>query len=326
MLVFPYIKNNQPILYKTFLNALNNDKVAQAYLLVGANGIPIKEIAIFLAKSLLCDSPTPFADEDCATCHRIDSNNNPDFILIDGEEESIKKEQIDSLINSFSSTAFGPKGIKVYVINLAENMTIEAINGLLKFLEEPPTNTYAFLTSKNINKILPTIISRCQTINLLYTPRNKVIEECKNLEIDLNNAELLSFLYNEANLIKEKLEDENYLKLKEAFEDTLNGIQSGKEYARFIVETNVSKLLDKKILLRNYFDLMAFLFEDLLSHKQGGNINLSSYGKIYDDLLDRLPHIEESILEIMRLRKEIELNINPSLLLFHFITIITEEK
>ena len=325
MLVYPYIKTNQPILYKTFFNALTNDKVAQAYLLVGGNGIPLKQIASFLGKSLLCDHPTPFADEECNSCRRIDNGNNPDFLLINGEEESIKKEHIDSLISAFSATAFGPKGIKVYIINLVENMTTEAVNGLLKFLEEPPANTYAFLTSQNINKVLPTIISRCQTINLLFTPRNKILEECEHMEIPQKDAELLSFFYNEPNLIKEKLEDDNYLKIKEAFEHTLDGLDTGKEYARYKVETNVLPLLNKKPLLRNYFDLMIFLFEDLLSLRQGSAIKLNSYATIIKSLEENLNHIEDSILKIMLLKQEIELNINPTLLLFKLISIITEE-
>ena len=91
MQVEKYLKNHQPIIYKTFLRALEEDKLSHAYLLVGNPGTPLFEVAKFLAKSIVCDDPTPLACNNCITCLRIDDNNYPDFILIDGSRESIKK-------------------------------------------------------------------------------------------------------------------------------------------------------------------------------------------------------------------------------------------
>ena len=157
MQVGKYLQEHQPVIYKTFLNALQNDKLSHAYLLVGNKGTPLFEVAKFLAKSILCDDPSPLACNNCISCLRIDDNNYPDFILIDGSKESIKKGDIGDIESKFEKTAFETKGKMIYVLHLIENMTEEAINSILKFLEEPKPNVYAFLTTNNENKILPTI-------------------------------------------------------------------------------------------------------------------------------------------------------------------------
>ena len=83
-----YIKNKQPLVYRTFSNALESGKLAHAYLLLGEAGTPLKEAAMYLAKSVLCDYPNPLADEECIICRRIEMNDYPDFIFYDGEENS----------------------------------------------------------------------------------------------------------------------------------------------------------------------------------------------------------------------------------------------
>ena len=66
-----YLKNRQPIIYKTFTNALNKKTLSHAYLLVGQKGSPLLEVAKYLASSILCDNPSPLACGACITCNRI---------------------------------------------------------------------------------------------------------------------------------------------------------------------------------------------------------------------------------------------------------------
>ena len=147
MQVGKYLKDNQPIIYKTFVNSLKENRLSHAYLLVGNPGTPLKEVAIYLAKSLVCDDPNPLACNNCISCLRIDHNNYPDFVVFDGSKESIKKDYVLSIESQFERTPIEKKGIMVYVIHLMENMTIEAVNSILKFLEEPKENVFAFLTT-----------------------------------------------------------------------------------------------------------------------------------------------------------------------------------
>ena len=75
-----YIKEYQPVIYQTFTNSLKKHTLSHAYLLVGNPGTPLFEVAKYLAKSILCDDPSPLACDNCITCLRIDSSNYPDFI------------------------------------------------------------------------------------------------------------------------------------------------------------------------------------------------------------------------------------------------------
>jgi DNA polymerase-3 subunit delta' len=67
MQIEKYLQEYQPVIYKTFVNALETNKLSHAYLLSGSVGTPLKDVAIYLAKSLLCDNPNPLACNECTT-------------------------------------------------------------------------------------------------------------------------------------------------------------------------------------------------------------------------------------------------------------------
>ena len=124
MQIEKYLKENQHIVYQTFVNALKSKELSHAYLLVGNPGTPLFDVAKFLAKSILCDDPNPLACENFITCLRIESNNYPDIITVDVSKGTIKKEDVLNIKNRFEKTAFESKGIMIYIINLVENMTV----------------------------------------------------------------------------------------------------------------------------------------------------------------------------------------------------------
>ena len=192
MQIEKYLKTYQPVIYKTFLNSLQKDQLSHAYLLSGSNGSPLLDTAIFFAKSILCDEPSPLACNNCITCLRVDDGNYPDFFVFDGSKSTIRKEAINSIESAFQKKAFESKGIRVYILHLIENMTIEATNSILKFLEEPGKKVYAFLTTNNENAILPTIISRCQMLRLKLIDKQIVIKTAIEEGVEKKDAELLS--------------------------------------------------------------------------------------------------------------------------------------
>ena len=81
---------------------------------------------------------------------RIDEGNYPDVMVFDGESLKIKKGDIEKITSTFDKTALEEKGIMIYVLHLVETANVIAINSLLKFLEEPGKNIFAFLTTENI--------------------------------------------------------------------------------------------------------------------------------------------------------------------------------
>lgn len=324
MQIGKYLKETQPIIFNTFVNSLKGDKLSHAYLLVGNPGTPLKESAIYLAKSLVCDSPDPLACDNCIYCMRIDHNNYPDFFVFDGAKESIKKDYVQTIESQFEKIPVERKGVMIYVIHLIENMTIEAVNSILKFLEEPRPNVYAFLTTNNENAILPTIISRCQVMHLKLIDRQKVIKAACEFGVNRDDAELLSFFYNDGEAIFDYLrnedESEPYRFSKEAINDLLEALDKDNDLeAIFYTQTVIAPLLSNKVAFRFFLDMLAQFFEDLINIQNNNTITLTSYGTILNSLVEKLSHLEESLLEIQRQRNLVNLNLNIPLQLDHLI-------
>ena len=324
-----YVEKKQPILYRTFSGALEKDVVTHSYLLLGEAGIPLKEVALYLAKSLLCDHPHPLADEECIYCQRIENEEYPDLVVLDGSESTIKKEEVINLVNGFQKTPLEKKGIMIYIVNMVENMGVEAVNSLLKFLEEPTPNTYAILTSQNESKILPTIISRCQSIRLRLSPIFEVIQEAIELGVDPQDAEILANFYNDADLVKEQSQNSAYQGAKKSADAYLDALNQGFEYGRYIMEKAIAPVLGArevgKSSARFFFDILVLFFQDISRKRAGDEIKLSSYATMIADLAEKLPHPEQSLLTIMTARGDIERNVNMGLLLAHIANIITKE-
>ncbi len=330
MQIGKYLKDNQKVVYQTFLNSLKNNTVSHAYLIVGNPGTPIYEVAQYLAKSLLCDDPSPLACDNCITCLRIDSDNYPDIIKLDGSQGTIKKEDVLNIENRFEKTAFETKGVMIYIINLVENMTVEAVNSLLKFLEEPDSPVYAFLTTNNVNNVLPTIVSRCQTLSLRSVPREKVINDAISLLVNKEDAELLSYFYNDAELITDLLEKseekEDYEVAKKALLGLLDQMEGGNyKDVIYYTQKEITPILKTKEEFRYFVDLLTEVFEDLLNLKSNRDISLKSYGTILSTLVDKLPHIENSLMEILKLRNIASLNVSVPLMIDHLIIKIMKE-
>ena len=325
-----YLKEKQPIIYQTFTNSLANHTLSHAYLIVGNPGTPLLETAKFLAKTVLCDDPSPLACSNCITCLRIESENYPDVITLDGSKATIKKEDVLNIEERFEKTAFETKGIMIYIIHLVENMTLEAVNSILKFIEEPEGEVYAFLTTNNINNVLPTIVSRCQTLNLKSVDRKEIIQDSIDLSIPQEDAELLSYFYNDSELIYDLLKDEdeseNYFISKKAVLGLLNALNEGNyKDAIYYEQKEIVPLVKTKEEMRFFIDLLTEFFEDLLNKKCNREISLRSYDTILTSLCSKLPHIEKSLSELLKQRNLVNTNINISLQLDHLTMYISKE-
>ena len=330
MQIGKYLENNQPIIYKTFTNSFKNHTLSHAFLLTGNPGTPLFEVAKYLAKSILCDDPSPLACNNCITCLRVESENYPDIITLDGSKSTIGKDDVLNIESRFEKTAFEEKGIMIYIINLVENMTLQAVNSVLKFLEEPESEVYAFLTTNNVNNVLPTIVSRCQTLPLKSVPRDRVISDAMGLFIEQDDAELLSYFYNDSELIYDFLQDEdnssNYFEAKKAFNGLLDTM-SGGTYKDVIYysQKEIIPLIKTKEELRFFVDLLSQAYEDILNIISNREISLKSYGTILTTLSNKLPHIEDSLIEILKTRNTVNLNVNIGLLIDHLIIKLVKE-
>lgn len=330
MQVAKYLETKQPIIYRTFVRSLQNKHLSHAYLISGNPGTPLLDVAKFLAKSILCDNPEPLACNNCITCLRVDDNNYPDFIVLDGSKKNIKKEEVGNVETQFEKTAFESKGIMIYILHLVENMSVEAINSILKFLEEPESEIYAFLTTNNENSVLPTIISRCQLLRLKLVDRLEVINDAMELNVLQEDAELLSYFYNDGELIYDVLDNkednENYTDAKNAFVEFLQALgKKDKREAIYFAQQSIIPLVKTKESARFFLDMLVEGFEDILNIQHDKSPVLQSYATILQDLANTLQHVDESLIEILKDRNLINLNVNTSLLMDHLVFNIIKE-
>ena len=320
-----YLEKYQPFIYNTFINSLKFNKVSQAYLIKGSDGTPTLDIALFLAKTLICEEPSPLACSSCLNCIRFEEGNYADFMLIDGSKNTIKVGDIENLQKFLASSSLEKQGKKIYIINCLENANKEAVNALLKTLEEPTSSVYAFITTQNEAKILPTIISRCQILSLLPINKTIVKQNAINEGVLLEDADILSYFYCDVEVIKQKSEEENYKEQKKLLYETLNALTISSEEAIYYAQTNLIKNIKTKEDARLYIDLLSIAFKDILHIQNNQPLVLEGAKEQIDNLSKKYKNISSIYLEIMLSRGQIEDNVNLSLLLQHIFIYIRKE-
>lgn len=309
--------HSQPMVYNTFVHALREQKLSHAYLIKGNEGSPLLETAKFLAKTLICDAPDPLACETCMSCIRFDEGNYADFMLLDGSKSNIKVGDIEALQSFFQNTASETCGKMIYIIHLLENSNREALNALLKFLEEPADNVYAFLTTQNEERLLPTILSRTQHLKLLPLPREHLLKVCTDAGVSDDDAELLSCFYGNADTLIAVASKEQYRTIKDSVFDTLNMLRISPGEALYFVQSQLIPVLKDKASVRLYLDILSVAFRDIYNDTLHLPPILKSQAELIHALSASVPKPDAYYLEIMLARGRLESNVNPGLLLEH---------
>lgn len=169
--MFEQIIGNEKI-QELLKNAIKNNKASHSYLFIGTEGIGKKLIAQEFSKALLCLGESKYCDK-CKSCIEFNSQNNPDFNIIEPDGNSIKIEQIREIQRKVAEKPI-ISSKKIYIINDSDKMTTEAQNCLLKTLEEPPEYITIILIGTNENAFLSTIKSRCTIIHFQDIPEDKI--------------------------------------------------------------------------------------------------------------------------------------------------------
>src|SRR5574344_947698 len=248
----------QPRLAKFFTSAREQNRLSHAFLLYGEPSAPLKETALYLAKSLQCQNDV-LACNSCSSCLRFNKGTHPDFLFIDGSKSPIKKADVDNIADFFALTSFEKNHVSSYIINHAENISVEAINALLKTLEEPSGNTVAFLTTDNKSRVLPTILSRCEAIEVKSPDLVKEVNDYKG-DYDRTEYFIVShFAYGEedkAELIESK-------EFGAAYEDAMIYLRSLSETPKdssFVLLNQVSQDLKGSKCYTYFYSVLAIVF------------------------------------------------------------------
>lgn len=189
------------------IHTVELNKISHSYLFLGTAGIGKKEIAKEFAKMILCLNEKKYCNH-CKSCIEFDSNNNPDFQMVEPDGNSIKIEQIRQMQRKIIEAPIISQN-KVYIINDADLMTIEAQNCLLKTLEEPPEFVTIILIGSNENNFLSTIKSRCTIIKFQDIENSQIKDYLKSkydIKVSDNLLEIFGGSIGKAEKLKDKQE------------------------------------------------------------------------------------------------------------------------
>ena len=220
-MIFDNVPGNESA--KAMLTAALTGAGGHAWLISGPDGSGREEIALTFARALFCD--TANACGQCSMCRRFESASLPDFRMIEPENGSIKIVQVRRMIGQAAIAPLERSGL-VFYIRQADKMNETAQNAFLKLLEEPPRGTVIILTAASKDALLPTIISRCNSIVLrtlnqasatgeLLQTRNEALAWWKQIETG-------NFL-----LLEETKRFEKMKLTEGALDDFLGQLQSG---------------------------------------------------------------------------------------------------
>lgn len=305
---------------KMLKNSLVKNRVAHAYLLEGIRGTGKREIALLLTKSLFCEAIIDeyMPCEECSNCRRINHGNHPDVHLVEPEGLSIKVDQIRHLQVEFSK-----KGLeslkKVYLLVHADKMSVSASNSLLKFLEEPNPGTVAFLLTEQPQKILPTILSRCQILTFHPLSPQVMIKQLVENGVQPQKAPLLAQLTNSLDEAQKLNVDEWFAQAQKIVVKLYEVLKKNPLEAMVTLQADWFSHFKEKEQIHRGLDLLLLIFKDLLY------IQLDRQEQIvFREESERLQQfalqtsgrrISDQMSAILDAKRKLERNMNPQLMM-----------
>ncbi len=255
------LEKYQPKVYRLLRSALKNGRLAHFYLLAGPKD-PLKLKTAYLLAQSIIEGNNEFACEECDTCRRIAENNYFDFYFIDGRTKKILVEDISKLYERFSSTALEKAGKRVYIIADIDNVSSEKVwTMLLKYIEEPNDDIYAIMTTDNIDGILPTIISRAQTIEFSAPLQEHISDIYKEQGLDSNDAYILSRIRSDIGTV-----DDSYNRALVVFDKTVDCLKDIDYlpimYQREVYEPLKGDAMALDAFIKDYLRLFALYLSD----------------------------------------------------------------
>ena len=266
-----------------FKKAIQNHKISHAYILTGEAGMGRKSIANAFAMTLLCEKGGSEPCMICHSCKQVMSGNHPDLIYVTHEKQgSIGVDDVREQINDTIMIRPYSSYYKIYIVDEAEKMNQQAQNALLKTIEEPPAYAVILLLTTNADSFLPTILSRCITLNLKVV-KEDVIKSylMKTYHIPDYQADVCA-AFSQGNVGKaiQLASSEEFGELKASVLQLMKRLEDIDLYE---MTAAVKQIAEYKLTVNDYFDLMMIWFRDVLYMKATNDVNgLIFKDEVYD--------------------------------------------
>lgn len=264
-------------------SAIRMEKVSHAYILNGESNAGKMMLAEAFAMALQCESGKEEACMNCRSCHQALEHNQPDIIYVTHEKPNVIsvddiRHQLnnDIVIKPYSSK------YKIYIVDEAEKMNIQAQNALLKTIEEPPAYGIILLLTTNADAFLPTILSRCITLNLKSVNEDLIKEYLmKKYRIPDYQADVCA-AFAQGNVGK-AIQLASSGEFNELKAETLSLVKKLDDMDLFELNGCIKQINEFKPKIGEYFDLLTLWFRDVLYMKATGDVNnLIFKDEVYD--------------------------------------------
>lgn len=282
----------QEYIVRSIKNAVREGKIGHAYLFCGPRGTGKTTMARLLAKSVNCENPTEAPCGHCENCIAAANGTHPDIIEINAANETHVEDIRDLIERSRLAPMQGLH--KVYIIDEVHQLSSAASSALLKTLEEPPENVIFILATTDPQKLLPTIISRCQRYDFSKVRKDQIrdhllnIAEKENIKMEPKAAEMIAVLSDggmrDALSIMDQCASYTSDDITEAAIDRIYGLTGPEEkisMIRMVLERNLAEIIGKVqayeqqgIDLQKYTDGMIDILKDTVIYAYTKDENL----------------------------------------------------
>lgn len=264
--------------------AVAEGHVSHAYIINGERYSGKEYIARLFARALQCTGEGEKPCGLCPSCMQDEGNNHPDIIRVTHEKpNSISVDDIRVQINQDMAIKPYASPYKVYICNEAEKMTPQAQNALLKTLEEPPAYGVIILLTTSTEALLPTILSRCVTLNMKPV-KDSLMRKYLTSELSMDSDKAdLCIAFARGNVGKAKM-----LAVSEEFDNVRSEALSLLRHIREMdlgdVVAAIKKIGEYKMETTDYLDIISVWYRDVLLYKATKDVN----GIIFHD---EIPYI-----------------------------------
>lgn len=303
-----------------FRKAIENHKVSHAYILAGEEGMGRKSLANAFAMTLLCEKGLKEPCMECHSCKQMLSDNHPDVIHVTHEKPgSIGVDDIRKQINDTIMIKPYSSYYKIYMVDEAEKMTVQAQNALLKTIEEPPSYAVIILMTTNPDAFLPTILSRCIQLKLKplrdYVVKGYLVEK---LGVPVEKAEVYA-AFARGNLGK-AIHIASSEEFGELYRAVLTLLKNIKNMDLPALLEFIKKLQEDHLDINECLDFMQLWYRDILMYKVTKDMNLLIFKDEYKTVSEICSYSSyeglEAVLEaIDKAKQRLDANVNTELAL-----------